>query len=49
MAFPNFPFQTSKPSYIVHQDVLEYLESYAAHYNLYKYIKVWNLYNNTSI
>lgn len=41
MAFPNFPFQTSMPSYIVHQDVLEYLKSYAAYYNLFKYIKVW--------
>ncbi|XP_048745451.1 uncharacterized protein LOC125658271 [Ostrea edulis] len=40
MAFPNFPFKSSLPSYIMHQDVLEYLQSYAAHYNLYRFIKL---------
>ena len=40
MAFPDFSFNTCLPSYIVHQDVLEYLKSYADQYNLYKYIKV---------
>ncbi|XP_061166322.1 uncharacterized protein LOC133175230 [Saccostrea echinata] len=40
MAFPNFPFQASLPSYITHESVLEYLKSYSDYYNLHKHIKL---------
>ena len=40
MAFPNFPFKKTLPSFIGHEDVLQYLESYAEHYQLYPHIKV---------
>ncbi|KAL3853381.1 hypothetical protein ACJMK2_016927 [Sinanodonta woodiana] len=39
MAFPDFPFKTGAPSFISHEEVLQYLENYATHYRLYKYIK----------
>ncbi|XP_033755721.1 LOW QUALITY PROTEIN: dimethylaniline monooxygenase [N-oxide-forming] 1-like [Pecten maximus] len=39
MAFPDFPFRADLPSFIRHEDVLEYLESYADCFDLLKYIK----------
>ncbi|OWF48026.1 flavin-containing monooxygenase FMO GS-OX5-like [Mizuhopecten yessoensis] len=39
MAFPDFPFRGDLPSYVRHGDVLEYLESYADQFDLFKYIK----------
>ncbi|XP_077982382.1 uncharacterized protein LOC144437333 [Glandiceps talaboti] len=44
MAFPDFPFNKSLPSFITHQDVLQYLQNYCQHFDLNKYIKF-----NTSI
>lgn len=43
MAFPGFPFNPDLPSYIYHYDMLEYLEQYTAHYNLYQFIKFQTL------
>ena len=40
MAFPDMPFDPSLQSFITHEDVLDYLEKYAAKFNLFKYIKV---------
>ncbi|KAK3579318.1 hypothetical protein CHS0354_029605 [Potamilus streckersoni] len=39
MAFPDFPFKKGPPSFISHEEVLQYLEDYAIHYKLYQYIK----------
>ncbi|XP_072037202.1 uncharacterized protein [Amphiura filiformis] len=39
MAFPDFPFDPSLPSFVTHNDVLDYLEKYAAQFNLLQYIK----------
>lgn len=39
MAFPGFPFKTSLPSFIRHEDVLNYLQEYSSHYDLQKFIK----------
>ncbi|XP_071497559.1 uncharacterized protein [Diadema antillarum] len=39
MAFPDFPFDSSLPSFIKHTDVLKYIEQYAQHFNLLKYIQ----------
>ncbi|KAK7114066.1 hypothetical protein V1264_000192 [Littorina saxatilis] len=39
MAFPDFPFDKQLPSFIKHQDVLQYLEKYATHFNLLQHIK----------
>ncbi|XP_067937377.1 uncharacterized protein [Watersipora subatra] len=40
MAFPGFPFSDKiYESFIGHKDVLDYLESFAQHYQLHKYIK----------
>ena len=39
MAFPDFPFPSEWPSYLSHQQVLKYLEDYASHFDLYKYIQ----------
>ncbi|BFZ19496.1 hypothetical protein BsWGS_22535 [Bradybaena similaris] len=38
MAFPDYPFP-ELPSFITHEQVEKYLEDYAAHFNLLKYIK----------
>ena len=41
MAFDtSFLFKKTLPSFIGHEDVLRYLESYAEHYQLYQHIKV---------
>ena len=40
MAFPGFQFPKHLPSFIVHEDVLKYLQDYAKHYGLEKFIKV---------
>ena len=40
MAFPDFPFSDTPPSYIYHHDVLKYLEEYANHFDVKKYIQV---------
>lgn len=40
MAFPGFPFKTSLPSFIRHEEVLNYLQEYSSHYDLQKFIKV---------
>ncbi|XP_033755055.1 LOW QUALITY PROTEIN: flavin-containing monooxygenase FMO GS-OX5-like [Pecten maximus] len=39
MAFPDFPFRKDLPSFVRHEDMLEYLESYADRFDLLKYIK----------
>ncbi|KAJ8046244.1 Flavin-containing monooxygenase FMO GS-OX-like 2 [Holothuria leucospilota] len=39
MAFPDFPFKTELPSFLGHTDVREYLEDYANHFGVFKYIK----------
>ncbi|XP_072037198.1 uncharacterized protein [Amphiura filiformis] len=39
MAFPDFPFDPSLPSFVTHKDVLDYLEKYVAQFNLLQYIK----------
>ena len=38
MAFPDFPFPSEWTSFLSHQQVLKYLEDYASHFDLYKYI-----------
>ena len=39
MAFPDFPFPSQWTSFLSHQQVLKYLENYATHFDLYKYIQ----------
>ena len=39
MAFPDFPFPSEWSSFLSHQQVLKYLEDYASHFDLYKYIQ----------
>ncbi|XP_045192813.2 uncharacterized protein LOC123549080 isoform X1 [Mercenaria mercenaria] len=39
MAFPGFPFPSNLPSFIRHEDVLQYLKDYSKYYNLQKSIK----------
>jgi cation diffusion facilitator CzcD-associated flavoprotein CzcO len=39
MAFPDFPFPSSIPSFVGHADVHNYLAAYAEHFDLLKYIK----------
>eukprot|EP00058_Branchiostoma_floridae_P004284 XP_002589772.1 hypothetical protein BRAFLDRAFT_90445 [Branchiostoma floridae] len=39
MAFSDFPFDSSLQSYLSRQEVLQYLEGYAAHFGLNKYIQ----------
>ena len=39
MAFPDFPFPSEWSSFLSHQQVLKYLEDYASHFYLYKYIQ----------
>ncbi len=36
MAFPDFPFRENKDSFLHHSQVLQYLESYAQHYDLHR-------------
>ncbi|KAK3086070.1 hypothetical protein FSP39_013045 [Pinctada imbricata] len=48
MAFPQFPFKKSLPSFIRHEDVLAYLESYAEHYDVYKHIKFNHMVQNVT-
>lgn len=40
MAFQGFPFPADLPSFMKHQDVLKYLQNFAEHYGLHKYIQV---------
>lgn len=40
MAFPDFPFDPSLPSFLHHSDVLAYLESYADHFCVREHIRV---------
>jgi len=40
MAFPDFPFDEKLPSYLPHTDMLDYLEKYAVHFNLLRFVKV---------
>ncbi|WAR13461.1 LOW QUALITY PROTEIN: GSXL4-like protein [Mya arenaria] len=40
MAFPGFPFPRNLPSFVRHEDVLQYLEDYYQHYGQYKYLKL---------
>ena len=40
MAYPGFPFPKHLPSFVVHKDVLQYLQDYAKHYDVEKFIKV---------
>ena len=39
MPFPGFPFPSDLPSFVHHTDMLTYLENYAQHYDLYKWIR----------
>ena len=39
MAFSEFPFDPSLPSFPNHWDVLDYLQKFAAHFDLNKFIK----------
>ncbi|XP_002735404.1 uncharacterized protein LOC100377826 [Saccoglossus kowalevskii] len=39
MAFPDFPFDKTLPSFLTHQQVLQYLKDYAQHFDLNKFIK----------
>ena len=39
MEFPDFPFKSSLPSFLRHQEVLHYIEDYAKHFDLYKFIR----------
>ncbi|CAM5179053.1 unnamed protein product [Eretmochelys imbricata] len=39
MAFPDFPFDASLPSFLHHSDVLAYLESYADHFCVREHIR----------
>ncbi|TFJ96737.1 Extracellular serine proteinase [Platysternon megacephalum] len=39
MAFPDFPFDPSLPSFLHHSDVLAYLESYADHFRLREHVR----------
>lgn len=40
MAFPDFPFDKSLPSFLEHSQVLKYLEDYSDHHQLHDNIKV---------
>ncbi|WAR13436.1 GSXL3-like protein [Mya arenaria] len=40
MAFPGFPFPQNLPSFVKHEDVLQYLTDYYQHYDLHKYLKL---------
>ena len=46
MAFPDFPFPSEWPSFLSHQQVLKYLEDYASHSDLYKYIQFNSVISN---
>ena len=39
MAFPDFPFPSEWNSFLSHQQVLKYLQDYASHFDMYKYIQ----------
>lgn len=39
MAFPDFPYPEQENSFLSRDEVVNYLESYAVHYNIKKYIK----------
>lgn len=39
MRFIDFPFSSHLPSFIGHEEVLRYLESYTEHFDLYRYIR----------
>ena len=39
MAFPDFPFPSEWNSFLSHQQVLRYLQDYACHFDLYKFIQ----------
>nr|XP_033780956.1 dimethylaniline monooxygenase [N-oxide-forming] 5-like isoform X2 [Geotrypetes seraphini] len=43
MAFPDHPFASSLPSFIPHQDVLRYLQSYAERFGILEYVKLHSL------
>ena len=40
MFYPDFPFPTNLPSYVMHWDMLKYLDDFAHFYDVVKYIKV---------
>ncbi|XP_067651450.1 uncharacterized protein [Haliotis asinina] len=39
MAFPDFPFKDNLPSFVFHQEVLQYLQDYSDHFNVTDKIK----------
>ncbi|XP_035658130.1 flavin-containing monooxygenase FMO GS-OX5-like isoform X1 [Branchiostoma floridae] len=39
MVFTDLPYDSSLPSYLSHKEVLRYLENYAEHFGLHKYIQ----------
>ena len=43
MSFPEFPFPTYLQSFVHHSKVLEYLQNYAKHYELERFIKLGTL------
>ena len=43
MAYPDYPFPKHLPSFIAHEDVLTYLDNYAKHFDIEKFIEVYDL------
>ena len=39
MGFPDYPFPSKLPSFVGHRDVLKYLQGYADHFDIPKYIR----------
>lgn len=40
MSFPDFPFPSHLQSFVHHSEVLKYLQSYASHFDLNRFIKL---------
>ena len=40
MSYPDFPFKKGGRSYASHQEVRDYLKTYAQHFDLFRYIQV---------
>ena len=40
MCYPDFPYKASQDSFLHHSAVLEYLQEYAAHFGLEKFVQV---------
>ncbi|XP_035658194.1 senecionine N-oxygenase-like [Branchiostoma floridae] len=42
MTFPDFPHDSSLPSFLPHREVLRYLENYAENFGLHNHIKIFD-------